>query len=93
MYFFLVGEFLGMMEDFQEKLVKNIISTYKKLKHSENTVFHQYILLLLNPSAQTEFHDFVTSIQKGKKHWKLSIANSLFTDPMNYNVNFLVYEL
>ncbi|KAJ8667096.1 hypothetical protein QAD02_008758, partial [Eretmocerus hayati] len=61
------GEFLRLIEDFEESLTNDIISSYAKLQSSETSPFHQYKNLLLSPAAQTELQDFVTTVQKGDK--------------------------
>lgn len=60
-----VGEFLGSIEEFERNLKSDIIDSYNKLENSDESVFRQYKILLLNLTAQTELKEFVNSIQNG----------------------------
>ncbi|KAL7290045.1 hypothetical protein TKK_0015774 [Trichogramma kaykai] len=61
------GEFLRLIDEFEDLLVSNILDTHKKLRNPDNDVFHQYLILILNEHGLKEFESLVSNIQKGNK--------------------------
>ena len=56
---------MGLIEEFEKDLLSDIVNSYIKLQSPDESVFHQYKLLLLTVIAQSDLQDFVTGIQKG----------------------------